>query len=156
MLLAWTADELDWKSKTGHKKTSKSLCILLLMQPVASLSSSTGTSSSGTPASSSPAGCRRGTPARSATRQSPLPLKPRSCPVTVFSSFSSPPNGTWPWNNKHNRQRLVTTHCCQYFSEKKRKSLHHPSPIGVNYITPNLWNSLYHPLIFLKPVKLSL
>jgi len=34
------------------------------------------------------------------------------------------------------------------------KSLYHPSPMGVDYITPNLWNDLYHPLNFPKSVKL--
>ena len=35
------------------------------------------------------------------------------------------------------------------------KSLYHPSHMGGGVHNPNLWNSLYHPLNFSKPVKLS-
>jgi hypothetical protein len=34
------------------------------------------------------------------------------------------------------------------------KNLPHPNLWGVDYITPNLWNDTYHPLNFLKQVKL--
>ena len=35
-----------------------------------------------------------------------------------------------------------------------RKKSISPLTYGVDYITPNLWNGLYHPLNFSKPVKL--
>ena len=34
------------------------------------------------------------------------------------------------------------------------KSLYHPQLCMVDYITPNIWNGLNHPLNFPKPVKL--
>ena len=39
--------------------------------------------------------------------------------------------------------------------KSRKKSTSPPHLWGVNYIIPQLWNGLYHPLNFSKPVKLS-
>ena len=39
-------------------------------------------------------------------------------------------------------------------AQKRKKSISPPHLWGVYYITSNIWNGLYHPLNFWKPVKL--
>ena len=49
---------------------------------------------------------------------------------------------------------ILPSHSAFYSIVDMKKSISPPNLWGLEYITPNLWNSLYHPLNFSKPVKL--